>query len=778
MKTRLAALTLAAACSALVLFIPGAAHGDTAPAAFSGSFTETACGTTNDFGVAGANETVSVTVDATVASNDLAVNLLHNGSVVANTDTGIGQEELTYKTADGGTYSVQVCPSSAPAGPFVAPLTYSGVFTSTSAPAPVPPGSIPGSNGITPVATYGRWNAAFGPSTAIDAQRTEGEPLDFITPNGTWWESGPWGTTTQNSFVHRSTDGGKSFHVVSPVQMRPDAGPGGGDTDIVVDDQGYAYFVDLEALVNLGTSVSNDNGNTWRKNPVAVQNAAVDRQWYALDNGTTSSAADNTVFLSFHESAVGTFIYSSPGSTGAADPVGGLVWQSASATGPVPLASDATCAQLRFDPVTRNLYYACNEGDHIRITVGHVNPGQRTGIAFTNYKAPQTPGGSKVLNLFPALATDRAGNVYVAWIDGTNYNLYYAFSSDQGKTWSAPVKVNSGPSVTNEFDWAQGGTAGTLALAWYATDRTTSTGSDGMPNYADDPAGATGYPWYGYAALVRNANTASPTIGQAQFTEKPMHYGQICNAGLNCTTNGGDRQMADFFGFQLAPDGGLRIVYDDTTNAQDGAGLMAARQLAGATALGTGLKGSAAAGGVADESGDAQWPHYGVQGANVPQLDLTNAKVSVKNGVAHVSMTVASLASTAPPPGKAQAVWRSRFQVLAPSSAGGPDVYQILYAGAQATGGGALSYFAGAAGCTETTPGNSKLFQYPATVAAQGATSGNTITIDVPLATGFGVPVHGKTLYNTSAFTFGRDDATADIYADVDATAPFDVTFK
>jgi hypothetical protein len=778
MRARLGVLALAAGCAALVMLVPGAARGDTPPQTFSGSFSAAACGTPSDFTVAGANETVSVTVDATVASNDLAVNLLHGGSVVANTDTGVGQEELTYKTAEGGTYSVQVCPSSAPATPFVEPLSYTGVFASTSAPAPVPPGSIPGSNGITPTPSYGRWNAVFGPSTVIDAQRTEGEPLDFLDSKGTWWESGPWGTTTQNSFIHKSTDGGASFHVVSPVQMRPDAGPGGGDTDIVVDDQGNAYFTDLEALVNLGTSVSNDGGNTWRKNPLAVQNAAVDRQWYALDNGPTGSAADNTVFLAFHESAVGTFIYSSPGSTGPLDPVGGLVWQSASSTGPVPLASDAICAQLRFDSVTRNLYYACNEGDHIRITVGHVDPSQRTGIVFTNYKAPKTPGGTKVLNLFPALATDKAGNVYVAWIDGTNFNLYYAFSTDGGKTWSAPAKVNSGPAVTNEFDWAQAGTAGTLALAWYATEKTSSTGSDGMPNYGDDPDGATAYPWFGYAALIRNANTATPSIGQARFTEKPMHYGQICNAGISCTTNGGDRQMADFFGFQIGSDGGLRIVYNDTTNTHDGAGLMGARQIVGATPLGTGLKGNPATGGVTDAQGDAQWPHYGVQGQNIAQLDLTNTKVSVRNGVAHVTMTVASLASLAAPPGKAQAVWLTRFQALAPRTGGGSDVYQILYVGAQSTAGGALGYFAGTSDCTETTPGNCKLLQYPAKSQPQGSVSGNTITIDVPLSTGFGIPVHGKTLYNATAFTFGRDNATADIYADVDATAPFDVTFK
>jgi hypothetical protein len=58
--------------------------------------------------------------------------------------------------------------------------------------------------------------------------------------------------------------------------------------------------------------------------------------------------------------------------------------------------------------------------------------------------------------------------------------------------------------------------------------------------------------------------------------------------------------------------------------------------------------------------------------------------------------------------------------------------------------------------------------------AVNGTIAGNTITIDVPVATGFGVPIDGNTLYNVTAFTFGRNDTTADLYADVDATAPFD----
>ena len=114
-----------------------------------------------------------------------------------------------------------------------------------------------------------------------------------------------------------------------------------------------------------------------------------------------------------------------------------------------------------------------------------------------------------------------------------------------------------------------------------------------MPSALNDLGGATAYPWYGYAALVTAATSAAPTVAQARFTEKPMHYGNICNSGLGCTTNlSADRQMADFFGFGLDRSGALQIVFDDTTNEFDGAGLEAVRQVGGQSALGGQVKSS------------------------------------------------------------------------------------------------------------------------------------------------------------------------------------------
>ena len=772
-------LRLVALCGVVVAFLVAGGTAGADSGTFSGSITPTACGPLHPITVVAGETTIDAVANMDVAANDITLDLYDpSGALKAHGDTATSPEEVVYQSDNlaTGVWHVQVCPFSG--GVIASPYSYNGTFSTSSVPVQqvTPPGSTGGGSGGTPIPRYVAGRLVFSPATVIDPQRTEGEPLNFLDPNSnTYWESGPWGTTTQTSFIHRSTDNGLEFHVDSPAGLRPDVPPGGGDTDIVVDDQGNHYFVDLEALVNLGTAVSNDNGNNWRKNPVAVQNAAVDRQWYTVDNGTTASAADNTVFLAFHETAVGTYIYSSPGSTGPTDPVGGLVWQNASAEAPRPLANDATCAQIRFDKVTRNLYYACNEGTHVRVTIGHVAPGQRTGIQFHNVTVPDSPGGGGPGHLFPAVATDSAGTVYTAWIDTNDNNVYYSYSTDQGTSWTTPVKVNSSPANTAEFLWAQAGTPGTLALAWYATD--TPGQPDSFPNWVDDPLGATTVKWWGYAGVVTNAASLAPTIAQQRFTEKPMHYGQICNQGIGCTVSGGDRTMADYFAVNFDRNGALRFVYNDTTSQNHGAHLYEVRQIQGKTADGRSLKEAVPKSPMKDATGDAQWPHYSPTGAgsNQPQLDFTNLALSQpSSSTLRVKMTVANLAGLQPPPGKTSAVWLTRFQALSLGDFG-EEAYRIFYVGAESTAGLAPQYFAGSTTCTDTTPQNCKLSQYPRTMAAQGGVCGNTISVDVPVNGGFGLglPV-GKTLYNVTAFSFGRNDDNTDVYSDVDATHAFD----
>lgn len=664
----------------------------------------------------------------------------------------------------------------------------------------------------------------FAPATVVDAQRTEGEPINFILPNGDYWESGPWGTATQQSFIHRSTDDGDSFHVVSPIQLRPNLPPGGGDTDVVVDDQGNVYFTDLEGLVQIDVSISNDGGNTWRKNPFVELTSGEpstvdDRQWFALDNGLTDAADDNTIFLQWRQTPQGSFITSTPGSTATPgsdsvtaateDPIGGVVYSDTSPLDPIGAdAPGAPCGQLRFkDPEldgtddNRFLYLPCGQGDHVILTMGHVAPSQRTDIEYISIPGPSSPGGV-VGDIFPMVSIDDVGTVYLVWADEASHDIYYAHATNlpavyavltddstanDGSVkpnWSDVRQVNGGPeTASNVFPWAHAAGDGGLLVTWYGTDAATSQGipldSDVLDSWYVDPEAASQWEWYGYISVIQHANAENPedvVYNQAPFTHKPMHFGEICNEGTFCAVSGGDRTMADYLALFPDPrDGRVRFVYNDTTSQHHGAHLFEVKQIAGPT-VGTPAD---PAGVILDEpmpenpqtdiAEDAQWPHYGTQGPNHPQFDFLNLELSQPDD-AHlrVEMTLADLATLEPPEGEATALWFTRFQAL--SEGDFEDrAYRIFYVGMETSGSGEPTFFAGSgeasqgaapqsADCFNTTEANCKVVTYPAEVEATGTINGNVITIDVPLQGGFGEdrPLLAGTLYSVTAFSGGR----------------------
>jgi hypothetical protein len=702
----------------------------------------------------------------------------NNGTQVGFSASGGTTSERAFiqnASSAGGPYEVRVVPFLIASPGLVG---YNGTATFVSQAGGPAPNPVRGTGGL----------AFSPPATVVDAQRTEGEPLNFIDKDGHYWESGPYGFSTGQSWVHRSTDGGDQFNIVSFVGLRPNAPPGGGDTDVVVDDQGDVYFVDLEGLAELSCAVSEDNGNTWTTNQACVLDTVVDRQWLAADNGLDAGPVGNSVFLAYRQTPRGSFIYSTAG----ADDGGGAVYLNSSADPVNPVSQGAPCGQLRFDPVKRNLYYPCIQGDHVEITVGHVDPGQRMGIVYTNVQAPVSPGGGPVGDLFPSVAVDTAGNLYAVWIDETDHNVYYAASADAGQTWGPVHQVNGNDANSNEFMWAQAGAPGTLAIAWLGNS--SHLDSDFMPSWYNNRQAATQFKWFGYASMIRNATSATPNFAQAKFTDQPSHYGQICNQGLFCTVSMGDRTMADYFSLYLDLDGSMRIVFNDTTSQHHGAHVFEVRQVAGPSAIGTTISKVVPKNPVTDPTGDAQSPHYSPAGtgSNQPHLDFTKLELSKPNAsTLRVKMTLAAPPTPGLVPlGEASNLWLTRFQALSLGDEG-EEAYRIFYVGAESVGGiAAPTFFAGSGrsannavpgnGCTTTTPENCKLVQYPSEVpVTTGSVSGDVITIDVPLQGGFGAnrPIFGNTLYNVTALSAGRGNAgteIADVYADVDATRSFD----
>src|SRR5437660_992927 len=642
--------------------------------------------------------------------------------------------------------------------------------------------------GPTPNPVFPTGGISCGAHTIVDPQRTEGEPLVHIDQAGNIWETGPWGFSTAQGFVARSTDSGDSFHIVSPNGLRPNPAPaGGGDTDIITDDQGTAYFADLEGLAQIGVAVSNDQGNSWRENFVAAMSPVDDRQWLAIDNGPSTGVSDNTVFLTYRQVPLGSQVLSSPGSTGPTDLVGGLVYTNA-ATGTF-VGAGAPCGRLIFDPVLRNLYLPCVQGNHIHVSRAHVNPGQRSGLTFTNVDTPASLGGS-IGNLFASLTTDQAGNVYVAWVDSANGNVYLTVSTNTGTSWSTPpLQVNGDPANTNVMPWAVAGAPGTVDIVYYGTDARNDPNN--FPSWYNSRVAATSIKWFVYFVQVQAATTSTPTIYQVKASEHPTDYGQICTGGLGCTISTGDRTLADFLSVALDSNGAARIVLNDVTNQHHGAALFELRQVAGPSAYGTTLTPPFpnTATGVADPSGDAQTPHYSPAGAgaNQPALDLRSLQLSQPdNGHITATLKLNSLASLLPPAGSTGLLWLTRWQFNTTGD-GGEESYRIFYLGANSTAGQTPVFFAGTGtsaaqmsgippgdGCVTTTPQNCKIIVYPAEHSESGTFNAatNTITITAPL-NHIGSPLIGDKLYSVTALTYAST-AGNPILADADATRAFD----
>src|SRR5260370_20428474 len=107
------------------------------------------------------------------------------------------------------------------------------------------------------------------------------------------YTSVPGSVAADTSWIWRSLDTGKTFKWVpsaTPLQGKAAICNGGGDTELGVDSVGHLYFNDLP-FANFSVARSDDHGVTFTCNNTGVPDAAVDRQWYAIDGDPTAGRA-------------------------------------------------------------------------------------------------------------------------------------------------------------------------------------------------------------------------------------------------------------------------------------------------------------------------------------------------------------------------------------------------------------------------------------------------------------------------------------------------------
>jgi hypothetical protein len=310
-------------------------------------------------------------------------------------------------------------------------------------------------------------------------------------------------------------------------------GAGGGDEDIIALPNGNVVMTSLWLGSNT-TCVTSNGGAAWVCNPNGSTLPADDRQWLA-------NFGSNIVYITSKQ--IGADLNGTDSIYVAKSIDGGVTF---------PLVSLVTTPELGIQPGDQgNILVDPNNGNVYTVFFGthqnqlylakSVNAGQ-TWMLKLVYQAPDNVS---LVHVFPSLALDKAGNLYIAFSDGAN--SFLTSSTTGGEAWTTPVRVNAGANLKTTVEpWVVAGEAGRVAVFFYGT----SDASFNSPTAQ----------WSIYMAQSQNALASVPTFAISAATGV-MHIGAICNDGLACPS--GTRDLLEYFYPDVYPDGNVFVPYPD-----------------------------------------------------------------------------------------------------------------------------------------------------------------------------------------------------------------------
>ena len=649
------------------------------------------------------------------------------------------------------------------------------------------------------------------------------------------YESSPDSGGSDTSWIWRSLDGGRTFKWVpaaAPLNGKVSACPGGGDSELAVDGAGRLYVNDL-SLANFSVTRSDDQGRTFLPcNSAAVPDGGVDRQWYALDGDPT---AGGSLYLTNDEVGSGAVqcgstqvnnvlvLYRSPVGAGA---TAGLqfgppnrITQPGSCDegimGNVEVSPVATATgqitngqPTRLSTPVRHVYVIHDDGGLSRILIARCFP-VAVGAPIANVSDPSgtnctdlpvanlgDPSAVRTGGNFPSLAIDRAGNLYAVWeqapLAGSvagDTSLMYSQSTDEGNSWSAPVRVPTTGLANNVFASAAAGDDGRVDIAWYGTPAHVDP-AGGPQKCTNGGPDAVAGSWSLYLTQTQNGHASAVTFTQPILaSEHPLRRGGIqtiignqCGGSANLGLNGTPRTLGDFFQLRIGARGQAEISYADSENLDGnlmGSHAMFVSQSGGAgvfanvqpTSYRVGLNATT------DPAGDATYDALGGSSASMPNLDVLASRVGwpaargchpTGTPCLRVTMKLDNMSTAAPasPDPDTDLVWLTQwlnpaspscsstaascvngglnFDVYAESNRGGPITCWVGQNALEQNGDGVqLTY-----------PGSTQITAPGACAVVSGAAG--TITIDVPLSEVSldpGVAPFSTRLYSVTAST-------------------------
>ena len=484
------------------------------------------------------NYSVHVTINFGNDIQDLDLYVFDSaGNLVGASATGGTSAEDAYLgQLPSGNYQIQVVPASAAAA------TYTGAVTL----APEPPV-------VTGKARYTFGNFTFTtqmlnrPGETINSNpvtsvfyENDAEPRVVHDTLGNVYVAAIQAVPAGTDFW-KSMDGGNTFtylgqpdgtQAAAAAGAGTGVGLGGGDEDLIPVGGNNLFLTSLW-LGNVTNCGSSDGATTWLCNGFGAL-PADDRQWAA-------SYGSNIVYLTTKQ--LGTLENSTPSIYVAKSIDGGLTFPLVSeVTKPILGVQPGDQGNIIVDPNNGNVYTVFFGGSPNQVYMAKSSDG---GSTWTLKLVYQEPSGQSLGHVFPAIAVDKASNLYMVFSDGVR--ALFTRSVDGGATWSVPVQVNTGNNLKTAMEpWVIAGDAGKVDIFFYGTS---------SASFMDSSA-----KWAVFMAQSQNALAKVPTFAIRQATDI-MHIGAICINGIACAF--GTRNLLEYFYPDTYVDGSALAAYPD-----------------------------------------------------------------------------------------------------------------------------------------------------------------------------------------------------------------------